>query len=211
MADTYAGVAYWNGRYSGVDNSAPFDWYYPLEDLEPLLPMDSLPKDKEAEILIPGCGTSGVGAKLAEMGYANITCIDSSEVAIKKMKEQRGKWSKKVDYVFLDAAGLRNIPDGTFDFIFDKAFLDAAMCEETAIDLVPQILCELHRVLREGGRFLSLSHAVPSSRNALLHGTSLNWAAADPAAIRKPEVQGMRNYGADRNYYLYCCTKLGSD
>jgi hypothetical protein len=41
-----------------------------------------------AQILIPGCGSSELGAELYQLGYLNITNIDSSEAVIEQLSER---------------------------------------------------------------------------------------------------------------------------
>jgi hypothetical protein len=43
--------------------------------------------DGSFEILIPGCGSSTIGAHLYKEGYTNITNIDTSSVLINQMSE----------------------------------------------------------------------------------------------------------------------------
>ena len=206
--EEYAGSSYWDKRYAESDATS-FDWYFPFAELKEMLPAHVLPEDKTLEIFVPGCGTSDTGEELSKLGYLNVTCVDSSSIAIGQMKKRSARLSSNVDYCFMNVAHLTPVlSEACFDFIFSKALLDAAMCEATAIELVPQILREQHNVLRPGGTFVSISHALPRDRLQLLRKTSLTWSVAEPTPIAKPMVPGMNEMGADRNYYAYVCTKL---
>ena len=155
----YGSKAYWDERYAaaqralGLDERGPenFEWYQGWEALSPhLLPLLSLEGGKglsrDAEILVVGCGTSTIPAKLYAEGLHNITCVDFSQVVINQM---RGRWAdlQDMEFVVADACALPGADNlarasltgpGTessqedwsncFDLVFDKAMLDATLC-----------------------------------------------------------------------------------
>ena len=79
----YGNSSYWDERYAASSGEV-FDWHQSYKELKPqLLPF--LSADPEFEILIPGCGSSSLGADLYDEGYLNITNIDMSSVVINQM------------------------------------------------------------------------------------------------------------------------------
>lgn len=90
MAD-YGSASYWDERYA-YSGDAQYDWYQSYDTLklflEPYLQDAKSRYENDFEILIPGCGSSTLGASLYEEGMENITNIDSSSVVISQMKEK---------------------------------------------------------------------------------------------------------------------------
>lgn len=82
----YGNPSYWDERYAAQDGSS-FDWYHEFRTLKPYLePL--LSRDASFEIFIPGCGNSRLGADIYNLGYVNLTCVDTSPVVINQMSDR---------------------------------------------------------------------------------------------------------------------------
>jgi len=188
-------MEYWNNRYR-EERGQTFDWYLPawrspggLRDM--VLPR--LYDDKEAEILIVGCGNSGklfrkmrnlleLSEKLYEEGFHYITNADFSGVLIEEMRERNAhledmdcmlsfsplmiKLSNELDIdVEMDLTEPLDILDSeSFTCILDKACLDCVTCSDQYGKKTQQYLENLYRILAPGGTYLCVSHGRPETR-----------------------------------------------
>lgn len=82
----YSSKKYWNNRYI-QEEGLSFDWLESYETLKHIL-LIRLYENKEAEILMLGCGNSLLSENLYEEGYHYITNIDFSQVVIQQMKKR---------------------------------------------------------------------------------------------------------------------------
>ncbi len=93
--------------------------------------LETLPEDKNARILIIGCGNSSLGYDLwKEGGYTNIDNIDYAENVIKRMQE---KYANEADpnqlrWHTMDMMNL-SFEDAVFDVVIDKATMDVVMTD----------------------------------------------------------------------------------
>lgn len=78
--------------------------------------------DKNAAILIPGCGNAHEAAALLDLGFTNITLIDISEIAVNRVKERFGNRVKCICIDFFDL-------QGSYDFILEQTFFCALLPE----------------------------------------------------------------------------------
>lgn len=74
---------YWNSRWE--NQQLGWDIGYPSPALTSF--MDQYP-DKDAAILIPGCGNAYEAGYLLEHGFRNLTLIDIAENAVEKLQKQ---------------------------------------------------------------------------------------------------------------------------
>lgn len=76
-------------------------------------------KNKDARILIPGCGNAYEAEFLVEAGFTNITLIDISEVLVKKLRDQiKSRFVKIIHTDFFAHTG-------TYDLILEQTFFCA--------------------------------------------------------------------------------------
>ncbi|RUS32017.1 hypothetical protein BC938DRAFT_476495 [Jimgerdemannia flammicorona] len=133
-----------------------FDWFKKYADLKPLL-NEHIP-DKNASVLMLGCGNSTLSEDMYDDGYKHITNIDFSTVVIENMRTRCADRSemkceyRKTRYVLMIPSNtpgdlclrihLRFCPKGlemdiralkfddlSFDIILDKGTMDALMCD----------------------------------------------------------------------------------
>jgi ubiquinone/menaquinone biosynthesis C-methylase UbiE len=198
----YGNPSYWDERYAANPN-AQFDWYQPYVTLkEYLIPLLSVHPD--FEILVAGCGNSGISKSLYDDGYKNITSVDLSTVVIKQMVA-RYATSPQLEFLPADMTNLDGVPDKAFDLILDKALLDSMLCGDESFEQALLVLAESYRVLKSGGMYVAISYGIPSSRVALLE-EGLSW-KVEVIKIPKPAVEEFIGVETDICHYMYICRK----
>jgi EEF1A lysine methyltransferase 4 len=198
----YGNPSYWDERYAANPN-AQFDWYQPYVTLkEYLIPLLSVHPD--FEILVAGCGNSGISKSLYDDGYKNITSVDLSTVVIKQMVA-RYATSPQLEFLPADMTNLDGVPDKAFDLILDKALLDSMLCGDESFEQALLMLAESYRVLKSGGMYVAISYGIPSSRVALLE-EGLSW-KVEVIKIPKPAVEEFIGVETDICHYMYICRK----
>lgn len=201
----YGSASYWDERYAASEGQV-FDWYQGYGALRPLIE-PFLEEREDFEILIPGCGTSRLGAELYEDGYRNITNIDQSSVAISQMIDRFADCDE-MDFAVMDVLSMDGLPDSCFDLAIDKALFDAVLCREDNISSLQRMLGELNRVLRPGGTLLIVSHGVPATRLGYLNNDSFNW-DVEYVKCPKPAVEGYSEPSPADSHFVYICKKKG--
>jgi ubiquinone/menaquinone biosynthesis C-methylase UbiE len=198
----YGNPSYWDERYAANPN-AQFDWYQPYVTLkEYLIPLLSVHPD--FEILVAGCGNSGISKSLYDDGYKNITSVDLSTVVIKQMVA-RYATSPQLEFLPADMTNLDGVPDKAFDLILDKALLDSMLCGDESFEQALLMLAESYRVLKSCGMYVAISYGIPSSRVALLE-EGLSW-KVEVIKIPKPAVEEFIGVETDICHYMYICRK----
>ncbi|XP_062409946.1 EEF1A lysine methyltransferase 4 isoform X2 [Sardina pilchardus] len=191
----YKDVEYWDERYKTEQS---FEWFGDLSKFHHLLQCHV---NKEDSILVLGCGNSSMSADMHRAGFAAITNIDYSPVCIATMAQRHADCAG-MSWLCMDARRL-DFADGSFDVVLEKGTLDAMLVdekdpwrvsEETA-RLMHQILKEVSRVLKPGGRFVSVTFAQPHFRKRLYARAEYGWSVQH------------QTYGEGFHYFLYVLTK----
>ncbi|KAI0282987.1 S-adenosyl-L-methionine-dependent methyltransferase [Russula brevipes] len=177
--EEYATREYWCALMHR-EAEVTFDWFKSYADvahlLHPLLP------DKNARILMLGCGNSMLSEDMYDDGYKNIVNVDYSPVVIERMAE-RNLSRPEMQWLEMDIREL-SFDDGTFDVAIDKGTMDAMMTAkgdvwdppQQVIDDCSKEVDEVLRVLRKSrGTFLYLTFGQPHFRRRYLTwpGTTL--------------------------------------
>lgn len=122
--------SYWDSRYLDSDSTDPeptHEWFRTYASLTPFFEKHLFttipPKHPQPHILHLGSGDSTVPIELHQKGYENQTCIDFSNVVIKKMAKTE---TEGIKWVMGDVRDMKEqIPDTSVDVAFDKGTLDA--------------------------------------------------------------------------------------
>ncbi|XP_056336577.1 EEF1A lysine methyltransferase 4 [Danio aesculapii] len=191
----YKDVDYWNERYRTEES---FEWFGDFTKFEHLLKQHV---GIEENILMLGCGNSALSYDMCQAGYSSITNVDYSSVCVESMAEKH-KDCAQLSWLCMDARRLA-FPDGVFDVVLEKGTLDAMLVEETdpwkisenAARLLHQVLLEVSRVLKPGGRFVSVTFAQPHFRKRLYAREEYDWSIKH------------YHYGSNFHYFLYVLTK----
>lgn len=150
--EAFGQISYWDETYAKRDSH--FDWFVSFDDvrgiLEPLLP------NKNAKILIPGCGDAPFTRDLCVRGgYARLVNVDASEVVVARMRAAEASLPGTVEWHAMDARAL-TFESESHDAVIDKALLDCVLCSDDKA-AAAEVLAEFHRVLRPGGTLVLFS------------------------------------------------------
>ena len=117
----------------------------------------------ESAVLDVGCGTGEITARLAErFAQASFTGVDLEEQHLARARQRCAAFGSRVEFQFGDALALP-FPEARFDLVVCRHLLQAVP------DAV-QVLAEIRRVLRPGGRM----HLIAEDYGMLLcHPTEL--------------------------------------
>jgi SAM-dependent methyltransferase len=185
----YATREYWDRRFQAEPQ---YDWLASFEAIRAQLLALPAFADKQARILVLGCGNSSLSSELHAMGYTRLLSTDYSEVVL---ANNRGRWPD-LAWQFADMNDLSALP-GPFDIVIDKGALDAVVAREEDVwdpqpDLraeVRNILEQVRKVLVPGGLYLQVSFQQPHFRNKYLG--MLGWS------------HRVEPVGAGLGYFLY--------
>ncbi len=198
----YSSLQYWDQRYQR-EKDLSFEWLDSYEGIRDIL-LERLFENREAEVLILGCGNSAVGEGLYDEGYHYITNIDFSSTVIEQM-QQKYKQFEEMDFQVMDVTDLE-IEDDSVHLILDKATLDSVICSNNNHSLLLQMLLHVYRVLLQGGVYILLSHGKPETRLPYLQNPSFKWRIEIMELPTVPLSQGKKG---DQVHYCYICTKDG--
>jgi 2-polyprenyl-3-methyl-5-hydroxy-6-metoxy-1,4-benzoquinol methylase len=108
-------------------------------------------QDRDAEILVLGCGSSNLSPSLyRDEGYHYITNLDFSKVCIEEQRALNANL-EDMDYVEMDAVEIGDVMDeGSFQMIIDKGCLDCVACSSNE-GRVPRMIENVEKVLANGG------------------------------------------------------------
>ncbi|CAI2377817.1 unnamed protein product [Moneuplotes crassus] len=155
----YGEPDYWDKRYSNQKEKT-FDW---LENWASLKPTVEKLIDKDARILMLGCGNALISQEMYDDGYKNIANIDISSVCIENMKERNFERSE-MTWEVMDVTDIK-YDDQTFDLAIDKSTIDALLCGDDSFLNVAKMTKEVQRVLKTGGYYFVISYGQPDNRN----------------------------------------------
>merc|ERR1712086_874736 len=190
------GKTYWDAHYAG--DSAEFDWYQQYGHLEVLL--NSITND--STVLVTGAGTSKVGVELSNRGVSNVTCIEQCQAAVSVMN----KYSSQCKWECGSVAQMA-YPNDNFDCVFDKAVLDAILCQDGGTRLSQAYLKQVARVMKPGGSFICISTGKSDIRKSYFdaHFDSVN---TEP--INKPSTSPDEDVNAPKHYVYVCKNPKGN-
>jgi SAM-dependent methyltransferase len=152
----YESPQYWDVRYklSKIQKIDAYEWYF--VDKELLDFGKEVIEHKQNRVLDLGCGQSTYADQLYDFGFKNIICTDYSEVCIKERKRLNRR--DKLEFMKVDGRDMP-FPDASFDTIIEKATFDSIIFKRDKQSKMAarKVLAECARVLKPGGRLLSIS------------------------------------------------------
>uniref|UniRef100_A0A0N5BX12 Methyltransf_11 domain-containing protein n=1 Tax=Strongyloides papillosus TaxID=174720 RepID=A0A0N5BX12_STREA len=158
----YSTESYWNERFKDEES---YEWIADFETFSDVLLKYLDPNDK---ILHIGCGNSQLSQRLYDKGFKNITNLDFSSVVVERGILHEPHFSWKCD----DMKTLSTIESDSFDIVLEKAAIESLTTrekspwnysEETLSD-IDKIFRSVQRVLKNGGKFISISFTQPHFR-----------------------------------------------
>ncbi|XP_017120953.1 eEF1A lysine and N-terminal methyltransferase homolog [Drosophila elegans] len=152
--EEFAQTDYWNEFFKKRGEKA-FEWYGEYLELCDQIHKYIKPVDK---ILMLGCGNSKLSMEMYDTGFREITNIDISPVAVKKMLDLNAKTRPDMKFLQMDATAM-TFPNESFSVALDKGTLDALFADdepETRL-VVENYFKEILRTMRNGGRYVGIS------------------------------------------------------
>ncbi|XP_030380556.1 eEF1A lysine and N-terminal methyltransferase homolog [Scaptodrosophila lebanonensis] len=143
---------YWNDFFK---KRGEFEWYGEYLELCDHIHKYVKPADK---VLMLGCGNSKLSMDMYDAGFCDITNIDISPVAVKKMLEVNMRKRADMKFLQMDATAM-TFEDETFSVELDKGTLDALFVDDSDATkaIVERYFKEILRTMRNGGRYVCVS------------------------------------------------------
>jgi len=85
--------------------------------------------EKDAKILMIGIGNSDFGFEMWQEGFKNIDAIDFAPSVIERMSEKHAEAKEGLRYQVLDMMNMNCFENETFDYVIDKATMDAIVTD----------------------------------------------------------------------------------
>ncbi|XP_070688545.1 eEF1A lysine and N-terminal methyltransferase [Pempheris klunzingeri] len=170
-AEEFSSAEYWE-RFFKKRGEKAFEWYGDYNKLCGVLHKYIKVQDK---VLVVGCGNSELSEQLYDVGYKHLTNIDISETVVTHMNQRNAERRPDLTFQQMDATQTP-YEDGSYQAALDKGTLDAMASEEEGA-LARNMLTEVGRVLRVGGRYVCVTLAQESViKLAVEHFVGLGWA-----------------------------------
>ncbi|KAK5659858.1 hypothetical protein OQA88_13321 [Cercophora sp. LCS_1] len=178
-------ASFWDDRYSQSDGSAPtHEWFRSFSALESFFEANLFSSPGHAPgdrplILHLGSGDSTIPIEFAARSYDRQLCADFSSTVVKIMKEKHAQYG--IEWRLMDVRDMQCMEDSSVDIAFDKGTLDAMIHgspwspPQEVRDNTSAYLKEVHRVLKDNGRFLYVTFRQPHFMKPLLNPEGLDW------------------------------------
>ncbi|ESO10732.1 hypothetical protein HELRODRAFT_72557 [Helobdella robusta] len=195
----FARVEYWNQRYDRDESK--YDWFIGYEACKRILERNV---KNFHRILHLGCGNSSLPIDMWLDGYKDITNMDYSRTVIESM-QQRTKNMEGLKWIVADINNMTGdaFQSEKYDVIIEKGTLDALLasevdpwiCSQDTETMMDHILRKISALLRDGGRFISITFAQPHFRVPLYALSQYGW------SVRYETI------GDHFHYFCYVMTK----
>ncbi|XP_008275658.1 eEF1A lysine and N-terminal methyltransferase [Stegastes partitus] len=170
-AEEFSSAEYWE-RFFKKRGEKAFEWYGDYNKLCGVLHKYIKVQDK---VLVVGCGNSELSEQLYDVGYKHLTNIDISETVVTHMNQRNAERRPGLTFHQVDATQTP-YEDASYQAALDKGTLDAMASEEEGA-LARNMLTEVGRVLKVGGRYVCVTLAQESViKLAVDHFVQLGWA-----------------------------------
>nr|XP_019936730.1 PREDICTED: methyltransferase-like protein 13 [Paralichthys olivaceus] len=199
-AEEFSSAEYWE-RFFKKRGDKAFEWYGDYNTLCGVLHKYIKVQD---QVLVVGCGNSELSEQLYDVGYKHLTNIDISETVVTHMNQRNAERRPGLTFQQVDATQTP-YEDACYQAALDKGTLDAMASEEEGA-LARNMLTEVGRVLRVGGRYVCVTLAQESViKLAVEHFVQLGW------AVRLHCLQGESGKEEDSfslPVFVLVCTKF---
>ncbi|XP_071697333.1 uncharacterized protein [Rutidosis leptorrhynchoides] len=174
---SYLDPIYWNERFTSEDH---YEWLKDYSHFRHLIQLHIKPSSSILEL---GCGNSQLCDELYNEGITDLTCIDLSSVAVKKMQKRLfSKGYKDIKVLEGDMLNL-SFPDESFDVVIEKGTMDVLFVDggdpwnprPEVVSRAMEMLRGVHRVLKPHGIFISIAFGQPHFRRPLYNAPEFTW------------------------------------
>ncbi|KAL3843478.1 hypothetical protein ACJIZ3_000881 [Penstemon smallii] len=176
-ASAYLDPHYWDQRFAQEEH---YEWFKEYSHFRHLIIQYVKPNSSVLEI---GCGNSQLCEELYRDGITELTCIDLSSVAVDKMKQRL--FSKGYKGIKVLEADMLDLPfdNECFDVVIEKGTMDVLFVdsgdpwnpEPVTVSKVMAMLNDVHRVLKPGGIFISITFGQPHFRRRFFNAPTFTW------------------------------------
>ena len=199
---SYGEKEYWEQQYEKCRERSDFkeyrfDWYLSFKGIFREMLLEHIPKTKNEKILHLGSGNSSLEESLWKEGWTNITNIDYCKNVIDDMRQQCIPFHG-LQFILMDCRNMSQFAEASFDVIIEKGTLDTVFCSLSGVDNARKAISEIFRVLKPGGRLVSISCATPKCRKHHFQNLSDEWSVDTYMIPVEPGI------------YIYACTKRPS-
>lgn len=194
----YSSLDYWNNRY---ESEKTYDWFTSYASFRHIIQTTVKTTDR---ILILGCGNSTLSECMYKDGYCHIVNTDYSPVVIQNMKNHCDVCAA-MEWIVMDVRDV-TFPKESFDVVIEKGVLDALLVDKKdpwhpsmeSTMIMDSILTQISEILKNGGRFVSITFDQPHFRRKLYEKPQFQWL--------------LNNYaiGETFHYYIYVMKKSKS-
>ena len=191
----YGRQEYWEERY--MNKKEGFDWYQGWDGIKDIITQFI---STEFAVLHAGCGSSKIPFEMQNEGYKNITNCDFSRILIEDMLASQGE--NNMQWHIKDVKTM-DYPNGSFNAVIEKGLLDSILCGDRSRIMAQRMLNQVHRVLTQGGIYISITHAKPDDR--IRYFDEAIWKIKH-FKVSKPRISSMP--GEEEGlHYAYVCIK----
>ncbi|WVZ04178.1 hypothetical protein V8G54_024984 [Vigna mungo] len=188
----YLNPSYWDERFSKEEE---YEWFKDYSHFRHLIQPHLTPHSAVTifggtwltrtylQVLELGCGNSQMCEQLHKDGTTNITCIDLSHVAVQNM--QKRLLSRGFKDIKVLQADMLELPfgDECFDLVIEKGTMDVLFVDSgdpwnpkpETLSKVMATLKGVHRVLKAGGTFISVTFGQPHFRRPIFNAPDFTW------------------------------------
>ncbi|CAM9842813.1 unnamed protein product [Phaeothamnion confervicola] len=129
--DAYSRKQFWDNFYTDgeagdVEKGETYeDWFVDYKKLRPYL-IQYLGGARAGRVIILGCGSSELPAKMFADGWSSVTGVDFSAPCIAALRLLHAdKAEAGLHFETMDARDMTAVPDGSFDAVIEKGLVDA--------------------------------------------------------------------------------------
>mmetsp|Transcript_89767 Transcript_89767/g.238489 ORF Transcript_89767/g.238489 Transcript_89767/m.238489 type:complete len:231 (-) Transcript_89767:69-761(-) len=148
--------SYWEAAYATGRYEERYEWLQSCGEIWPHLEQQLPAQRASCKLLHVGCGNSGLGRRLHDAGWIDVTNVDysASVIALMQRREPELRW------LCLDCSEPGALGAEVYDACVEKGALDSLFeaGSSAALETGRRMVLEVHRSLKPGGRYVVFSN-----------------------------------------------------